>query len=208
MALMGLGVILSVIALWSSATQLDLFIRFFRGEAIGEAVLDESDNRQALIAWVELALGAVVALVFILWVHSARVALDRAGVQGLRYSTRWAWLGFVVPFVNIVRPYQVVTEIWRASGPAPVSSSSPLIQVWWGIALLSGLVSRVFVQQSRTLVTEQDFMNFARTSVAVDAAGVLTAILAYLVIREIDRRQEAWVARPSSVIPGAIPVSG
>jgi hypothetical protein len=211
MALMTFGAGLSAVALWLSWTQLGLFTRLFNGELIPDETMVASDDRIALVAMAEIALGIVAAFAFILWAHRARVALDRLGQQGLKYSTRWAWAGFVIPIMNVFRPYQVMSEIWRASEVPSLDATEwtrratpMLIQVWWSFALFHGLVSRVFVQQSRRLVTPDDFINFARTSVAVDALGIVTAVLAYLVVREIDRRQSIRFA--SAPVPAMEPL--
>jgi hypothetical protein len=60
-------------------------------------------------------------------------------------STVW-W--FLVPFLNLVRPYQAVKEIWQAGAarreemwfrkPAPAS-----MRVWWGSWIVFNVLSRV-----------------------------------------------------------------
>ena len=205
---MTLGVGMSLVALWSSWQQLDLFMRVFRGERVSEAVLAASDTRQGIIGVVELVLGIVAAIVFLMWLHRARVALDRAGVVGLRYSPRWTWLGFVVPLLNLFRPYQVIAEVSRASEPrTDASAGTPaVIKTWWAMLLLSGVAGRLFFAVAANPTTEVQYMIFAWLSVIVDVLGALSAFLAYLVVREIDRRQEQLFGTraatpPASAIP-------
>ena len=45
-------------------------------------------------------IAVVNALVFLVWVHGAREALDALGLQGLRFGPRWSIGWFFVPFAK------------------------------------------------------------------------------------------------------------
>jgi hypothetical protein len=84
---------------------------------------------------------------------------DRPGRWGLDYSPAWAVGLFFFPFLNLVSPYLVVREIWKASGFAAgrstgdswrSSPSSLLIPFWWATYLLMSLVGLVAVWRARS----------------------------------------------------------
>ena len=61
------------------------------------------------------------------------------------YKSHWAITGWIVPFLSLVRPFQVVRQIWETSRsgdfdrdrrPLPVVS-----RVWWGLFLVSNTIS-------------------------------------------------------------------
>jgi hypothetical protein len=57
-------------------------------------------------------------------------------VERLRFTPGWAVGWWFVPFANLVKPFQTVRELWKASDPgAPDwwgSETLPVIGWWWG----------------------------------------------------------------------------
>ena len=52
----------------------------------------------------------VVAIVFLSWFRRAYANLNRAGVVTARIESQAVW-GFALPFINLIRPYQIADEI-------------------------------------------------------------------------------------------------
>lgn len=56
------------------------------------------------------------------------------------HKSWWAWAGWVVPFLNLVRPFQVVRQAWNTSrstnDPEHDLTTPVMIRVWWGLFLL------------------------------------------------------------------------
>jgi hypothetical protein len=73
-----------------------------------------------------------------LWTRRLYGNLRALGAQDLRFGEGWALGGWFVPFLNLVRPKQIVDDIWRASDPVrrpeeawdqrPLSN---LLHWWW-----------------------------------------------------------------------------
>lgn len=85
--------------------------------------------------------GAIAA--FCMWTHRVYRNLPALGARGLRYTPAWAVGWLFVPFVNLVIPFFVFSEIWRHSIPAPTDSAgqrgqrvSPLLVGWWIVNIL------------------------------------------------------------------------
>jgi hypothetical protein len=106
-----------------------------------------TQHRIRSIGRLELALYAVTGLVFLAWFRDAYVNVERLGVKGMRWSSRWAVGAWFVPFLNLVRPKAILNDIWRGSDPRlPVGGSlsreSPpaLYGFWWGTWILGAIV--------------------------------------------------------------------
>ena len=54
----------------------------------------------------------------IAWTHRLYRNLEPLGFRELRFGSGWAVGGWFVPFLNLVRPKQIVNDIWRAGDPA------------------------------------------------------------------------------------------
>jgi len=103
------------------------------------------------------------------------------------------------PFLNLIRPFQVTREIWKASNPHPdyvnamawqCSASSPLIGAWWGTWILSGVLGRLVATFSRDAKTADSLLSLTYFSIVSDIVNLIPAVLVILLIRAINERQE------------------
>jgi hypothetical protein len=176
-----------------------LFSRLAAGEHVGDDQITAIDGATGIIAILGLV-GLVFAIVtFIRWLVQARRNVEALGARGLVHSREWAVWGWFVPFLNLVRPYQVVDEVWRASDPQPgrpfatMREQTPsLLGLWWGAWILCGVLSQIVSRMEGALDETSDIGSFilaGRVSVVASLLSVGTALLAIRIIRGIDARQ-------------------
>jgi len=91
-----------------------------------------------ILFWTQLTVLACTAVGFLAWLLQARVNLRAMGVRRMRYGREWTIAGFLVPFLNFIRPYQVVREVMQGSDPTNVDafnwrtlSVSRVLGLWW-----------------------------------------------------------------------------
>jgi len=103
-----------------------------------------------------------------------------------------------VPFVNVVRAYQVMKDLWLRSDsrndrdgyddlPAPV-----LLRGWWGVSLAWGVLEPVFTRVAQDARTAEQLSDATHMGIGVAAVGIVATVLAIRVVREIDRRQRLF----------------
>lgn len=102
----------------------------------------------------------VVGIVFLLWQYQAAKNARALGIPA-RLPLYWAWLGWLVPFVNLWFPYQVAADCLPPGHPA-----RRIVGWWWGCYLGMGF--------SAVLVV---FASLASVGLAL-ATAVLPAALA------------------------------
>jgi len=164
------------------------------------------------------ALYGAIAVAFITWLHRCRINVRAFGCRRFRYSRIWSIIGFMIPVLNLFRPYQVVSEVWRASDPRSVETPvawvnmpvSRFVAAWWTTLLATALLEMLAaVFHTQTGVTVDDL--FAARSIGV-VAGIMSAasaILAYLVISGIQQAQEEkWeiIRRAEAEAPDPYPI--
>ncbi|HEU5116180.1 MAG TPA: DUF4328 domain-containing protein, partial [Isosphaeraceae bacterium] len=106
-----------------------------------EAEAEANDNRQSLIGVGYLVVFLVTAITFLKWIYRANLNSRGFGAQNMQFSPRGAVGYYFVPFVNLVRPYQAMKEIWQIShGPShwQANPGSALLGWWWALWLISG----------------------------------------------------------------------
>jgi uncharacterized membrane protein len=143
---LGLGVVVAVVSLLSSAMQAELLSRTFT-EAEGHS----NDTRELIIGLSQFVLYLLTVIVFGRWIVRANKNVRALGASGLRVTPGWAVGYFFVPIVSLWKPYQAMKDLWRASqNPAAWTSTATgfLLPAWWTLWLLW-----VFLGQASLRVT-------------------------------------------------------
>lgn len=192
-------VVLDIIAVISDYAEIQLINRVISGEIVTAVEATANDNRQVTIGGIYFILFILTAILFCMWIHRAHRNLSSLGNTNLKYSPRWAVGGFFVPFLNLWRPYQVTTEIWKASDPTidmnngiawQNSSTSSIIPSWWFLFVVSGFLGNILLRISLQAETLSEILTASWVGLIIDAMDIPAAILAILVVRNIDLRQE------------------
>jgi hypothetical protein len=199
-----LCIVLDVIALVSGYSEIALLSKATAGQTINKAEAVANDSQQLLIGLLQFLTFVVTGVFFLMWIHRAQRNLPALGAHGLKYSPRWAVGGFFVPFLNVVRPFQVVKEIWKASSPDlnvgdasswQYSSTSPLLGFWWGSWIVSNFLGQAVFRMSFRANSLDQLMIASRLNVLSDAVSAICAVLAIMIIRQTDARQEFKIKR-------------
>lgn len=161
-----------------------------------------SDRRQGVLGVLGFVLFLSTASAFLTWFYRAHRHL--AGREGpdTRYASGWTIGGFLVPILNLVRPFQVMKEVWQLSAAAGAGEryrgaptvagtgdGAGLVRWWWGLHLAVGLVGNVVLQLS--LRHGPSIMDLQVLS-AWMVFGYVIEIPGALVAAEVVRRVTAW----------------
>jgi hypothetical protein len=155
------------------------------------------------IGWFQVFCIGTTGTAFLVWLHRVRVNVRALGVRRLQYGREWTVLGFLIPVLNALRPYQVVAEIWKASDPStgdPMAWKSlpapRLVWLWW-MAFLAYIALEIFSATLLDFSVGLERIRFAHaTGMAADTSAALSASLAFFVVARIseaqDKKREAW----------------
>jgi len=198
--LLAIGMAIDLIATVSGLSQAALISSVAAGRAITDDEAMANDARQMLIGIIQLMMFVATAICFLIWIHRAHKNLPALGVAHLEYSPVWAVGGFFVPFLNLVRPFQVVREIWKASDPDvdfsiphswQYAASTPVIGFWWAAWLIGSIVGQIAFRLSlRQNTSIDDMMAITYLTIASDLIGIIAGAFAIVIVRGIDERQE------------------
>jgi hypothetical protein len=143
---------------------------------------------------------AVCAGMFIWWLRRATCNVPALGAAGQQFSPGWAIGWWFIPFANLVQPLRVVNQAWRASDTGAIRSGDAyawksaavggIVIAWWlawvGTSVAGGILNNVY-DQAENLDTLE---NAAMALVAVQAATIVAAVLAAVVVRQLTQRHE------------------
>lgn len=167
-----------------------------------------------VIATLRGVLLAGAAVAFIVWLHRARVNARAFGCRRFRYSRSWTISGFLIPLANFVIPFQVISEVWRASDPRAVQSPTEwkvmpvprILPVWWVLLLGSGALALLSAGLITSFGVDLPRVRVARgICVVADLAASATAVLGYLVVSRIATAQDRkwWILNGGQPLLGA-----
>lgn len=191
------SLVLDLAAVIALLAQMTLLAKAAAGQTITMAEAAANDGRLQAIGALQILIGLITAVFFLMWLHRTHRNLPALGARQLQYSPGWAVGGFFVPFLCFVRPFQVVREIWKASALHLMddtswhyAATSPLLGWWWALFL----VSRFMGNLSGPLAlsggrTAHDLLHISRWIIVTDGLSAAAALLAVLVVWEIDKRQ-------------------
>jgi hypothetical protein len=154
-----------------------------------------------LIALLHFVIFAITAVLFLMWLHRAYRNLPALGAQSLDTTPGWAVGYFFIPFANLVKPFHVVREIWNESDPQAEtresfggysSSSTPaFIGWWWAFWIIANVSARIADRIAGDSETVGGMILAARLDIVADLLFFVAGVLAIMVVRKIDERQEA-----------------
>lgn len=207
--LLGICIIIDVAAVWSGYSEIKLLEKIMNGALVFEEEAEANDMRQAMIGLAQLAVLIATAIVFLKWLHRSHKNLPALGAEGLKFTPGWAVGWWFIPFLNLVRPYQVVQEVWKASDPAHErglswqgSSNLSLIGLWWGTWLIANMVGSFAGRMAfRGGDSISNLITSGWVTVAADFLEIPAAILAIQVVRRITERQFEKSSRTAMVPP-------
>lgn len=139
----------------------------------------------------------LTAIFFLLWINRANKNLTALKADNLEFSSGWAVGWWFVPFANLVKPFQVVKEIWIQSDPdfderlgflSSALSAPFYVSAWWAFWIIANIWGNF---SGRKVPTDLESYQYYLYSWAVN--GVLFTIaglLAIKVVWDITKRQE------------------
>lgn len=160
----------------------------YPSQAAMESAAEANDLRQTVVG-----IGAFIVIIgtivlFGVWIHRMDSNIHAFGASNLRFTPGWAVGWYFVPVANLWKPYQAMSEIWRASkNPAGWQSESVdgLLHWWWLWWLASTVGDNVSLRMSSRAETLEELIGVAPVNIVSSALDVVSALVALLVVRRV-----------------------
>jgi hypothetical protein len=202
-----LNIMMGIISIFILHSEINLLTQGIQGYTITLERLKSYETQEQLISLVKILLFCVTVISSLVWIYRTSKNLISLGITNLKHSPGWAVGGFFVPFVNIVHPYSVVTEIFKASNPTiPANAdwrrgkASITVRIWWILFLLGCLMSMFLSKFINTIQKSEYMVDMCWSLVAVDFLFVAAALFAILFTRRITIRVETKYSQSISPI--------
>ncbi len=163
------------------------------------------ESIQDIIGLGQGLINLTAVVTFLMWMYKSHSILEALGAKTLEYSPGWTIAAFIVPFYSIVRPFQVMSEIWRASDPNRDDQQSwrwenppRILRWWWGFVLLRVVVQTILSKLEPNLAVVNyvgQMITHNYWSIASELIEIAAAIAAIQAIGSIRDRQTEGLKR-------------
>lgn len=157
--------------------------------------IDANEERQNHAMYGYLAAMALSTLALLIWTSRANRACRDLGATHMRFTPGWAGAYWLLPIVNLYRPYQVVRELWTTTHPD--RRPSPLVKWWWIAWLATGFVSRYGDGMLPADPTLDDFRQADYFYLFSHALDILAFSLAIIVVTRLSAQLNSLADRVS-----------
>jgi hypothetical protein len=198
--LLGLAMLLYALELVFLVSRIDAL----RQVEVGARTFDEieaSAVRLNAVAVIELLALVASGVVWLIWQHRSQANLRALGAGNLRFSPGWAVGWWFIPVMNVVYPYLTMRELMKASDPASgaadwaATRTPAILGLWWASWLARLILGGVRAALGGRFLTASQLAQRDTVWLVANVVSIAAAILAILVVREVDRRQSAKFAR-------------
>jgi hypothetical protein len=192
-----LGVLAFVLILGIDFLTADLHDRdvLDRGLPVASTELRLNHARLGFIARLFATIQVLTIPLFLVWQYRAHASLRALGPSGLRFAPGLAVGSWLIPGANLALPCLAMRELWKASdheaGPADWRRrrTTPLVWLWWlGFLSMAALAVAALLSSPASGATHHELIVRNWLGMAAAGTGVLTAVLAIVLIVRIDGR--------------------
>jgi Domain of unknown function (DUF4328) len=189
--LIGAGILLCCVSLLSSYMQLLLL----QGPSFDSITAESNDAREQIIGFIAIGLYLVTAIFFSIWTVRAHHNVRHFGTRRLTITPGWAIGYFFIPIFNLFRPYTAMSELRRASEMPQdwMERSSGIVPLWWTLWIVHAILGRVVNAYARSAQDIQAFIELTWMQITTEILYIPLAIVAILMLRDIQSQQESWV---------------
>ncbi len=162
-----------------------------------DAEAEANDSRQSLIGLGYLGVFIVTGITFLMWVYRANLNCRGFGARGMKFTPGWSVGYYFVPFINLVRPYQSMKEIWQVSHNPndwefqPVSA---LLGWWWALWIISGILGQTVLRMSMGADTVEKLQTSTGIAIFSSVIGIPLCLLVIRIVKTISSKQESVVS--------------
>jgi hypothetical protein len=184
--------------------------RVREGHFVTTAEVEQADNLVVASVVVWLVLFAVTGIVWCVWQHRAQRNAIELTYGKLEFTPGWAVGWWFVPFANLVKPFQTVRELWKASHGGyngRVVATWSVIGWWWGLWLGASVLGR-FIVRAGSMKSLSDFIRHDTWEIVANGVMVVAAFLAIMIVRSVVALQERAVAPPVLGPMPPMPIAG
>jgi len=201
---------LEILALVSGYLQYDLLKTAEAGGSISDGAAASNDLREQIIGLLYLGAYLTSGVTFILWFRRAYFNLHLRA-ESLSFTEGWAAGCWFVPFINLVRPYRIMQELYQETDriltlrglSSPMNLSTRYLGLWWALWIINNVIGQVVFRTSMKADTMDDLLFSTMAGMAGNIAGIPLALITVKIISDYASAEPLLETLPDSFLSEA-----
>lgn len=145
---------------------------------------------EQILMYVAISLYYLTAVFFIMWFRRAYNNLYAANPAYASFSEGWAAGAWFIPIMNLVRPFQMMREIWTGTQAAvphrfPEGRSHLLVSYWW-TAHISMIIMGYIIRGITRYGNGASLLTLSVSAILQELMTIAAAVLAMMMIKRIS----------------------
>lgn len=179
------------LSLVSSYLQYQLLQAAASGVEITPEEAEANDLRELLCAAFFIIAYIVSIVTFIQWFRRAYFNLHQK-VSYLGFSEGWAAGSWFVPFINLVRPYKIMKELYQETKAyltdkgvnVDETLTTTILGWWWALWLVNGFVGNLVFRISLNAETIDELISATITGMVGHLVGIMLSLITLKVVKD------------------------
>lgn len=180
---------LNIISLISELMQYSLLQSAMSGGIVTEEDASSNDLRERIISILYTLAYIPCGILFICWFRRAYYNLHLR-TDYLRFDEGWAAGSWFVPFLNLVRPVQIMRELYEQTDAILVRrvdgyterTNKTLIGFWWALWIISSILGRIFRNSNGDTLSE--ICSYTENQMLLSVISIPLGLLAIKLVRD------------------------
>lgn len=194
-----LGIAVTILAVYSGILEHDLLLQIQSGSYVTIEEAEANDLRQSIMGIVQLIVSITIIVLFLKWFRRAYSNLERSHIH-IEHNENQAIWGFAIPFINLVRPYQIMVEIWEKmqrriaeiNQSFQVNDNKALIISWWAFFIISGIIGQLVFRLAFKDESLQGLITSNEIMIASDTFDILAMLATVIMIKKVSKVEDEF----------------
>lgn len=157
-----------------------------------DSAVETNELRVAIAGAAMLITFGLAGVFILLWKYNANKGARQLGALGMQFSPGRAVAHYFIPFSNLYRPYEAMSEIYRASQDPErwAESAHPkIVGLWWTLSFASGLLSRATEYAWKHYESSNSYTWALTATFATDAVLIGMSLAMMAIVRNVFNMQ-------------------
>jgi len=172
----------------------------YNGAGLSYEEANSIDQRQLIIAIIFFCAQIISSIYFIKWFRRAYFNLHQK-INNLNFTEGWAAGAWFVPIVNILRPYNIMAELYtktkeyinRNTDSNKISINKNSIIIWWTLWITQNVFERINFQYTRNINSLEDLITSTKLDIISGGILLILGIITIRVIQEYSSIEDELV---------------
>jgi hypothetical protein len=153
---------------------------------------EANDARQWMIGLLHFGVFIATGIIFLKWIYRANLNCHGFGASDMKFTPGWSIGYYFIPFINLVRPYQAMKEIWKVSSDPKnwqAQQGNALLRWWWALWLISGFLGQLTFRMSMNVNSLSSLEAATMVSIMSSIVEIPLILVAMTLVTRIIEKQ-------------------